>query len=88
MLKTWVENVIIMKVIDNKMESKSGDIIPYKTVCFFTEMDSYTITLDKSVWTKIKDGMTGKILIGWETEKVHGITKYKPRIYDFNEIKK
>lgn len=89
MLKSWVDNVQVMKVIDNKIDSKNGgDPIVYKTVCFFTDMESYTITIDKAAIPKVKDGMYGRVLIGWDMEKKNGFAKYKPKIYDFNEIKK
>lgn len=89
MLKTWVDNVQVMHVADNKFEQKNGgDPIVFKTCCFYTDMQTYTMTIDKPCVPKIKDGMNGRILLGWDTETKNGFTKYKPKIYDFNEIKK
>ena len=88
MLKSIVNGCVIMKVVDNKIESKTGgEPIQYKTCCFFHDMDSYTMTIDKSAAAKLKAGIQGNLVIGWDCEKRNGFSKYKPKIYDFNEMK-
>ena len=89
MLKSWVDNVEVRKLIDNKIDSKTGgEPIVYKSLWFLHDMGSYTITVDKAAVPKIKEGAFGRLLIGWELEEKNRSKKYKPKIYDFNEIKK
>lgn len=88
MLKTVVQNCQIMKLVDNQIEDKKGgEPIKYKTCIFFNDMDSYTMSVEKSVVGKIKAGTFGSLTIGWDVEKRNGFSKYKPKIYDFNEMK-